>query len=88
MATLRLRGALKQRCGGEAEYELGGATVTELLHALAAAHPAVEGWILDERGRLREHVNVFVNGEQAEEATAVAEGDRVEVIPAISGGCA
>jgi molybdopterin converting factor small subunit len=75
-----------KQAGGKAEHELGGATVAEVLRALAAEHPAVEGWILDERGRLREHVNVFVNGEQAEEESEVAERDRVEVIPAISGG--
>lgn len=86
MASLRLRGALKQRAGGEAEHELDGATVSELLRALERAHPALEGWVLDERGLIRAHVNVFVNGERGREETAVAAGDRLEVIPAISGG--
>ena len=44
--------------------------------------------MLDERGHIRQHINVFVNGEQGREETAVADGDRVEVIPAISGGAA
>jgi molybdopterin converting factor small subunit len=88
MPRLRLRGALKQRAGGEAEHELGGATVSELMRALEREHPALEGWVLDERGRIRPHINVFVNGEQGREETAVADGDRVEVIPAISGGSA
>ena len=87
MACLRLRGALKQRAGGEAEHEVDGATVSELLRALVRAHPALDGWVLDERGVIREHINVFVNAEQAQVETAVAPGDRVEVIPAISGGC-
>jgi molybdopterin synthase sulfur carrier subunit len=86
MACLRLRGALKQRAGGEAEHELDGTTISELLRALERAHPALEGWVLDERGLIRQHVNVFVNGEQGREDTAVAPDDRVEVIPAISGG--
>ena len=88
MASLRLRGALKQRAGGEPEHELEGTTVRELLHALERAHPALEGWVLDERALIRPHVNVFVNGERAREEAAVAAGDRVEVIPAISGGSA
>ena len=88
MARLRLRGALKQRAGGEGEHELDGATVTALLRALEREHPALEGWVLDERGLIRPHINVFVNGEQGREETAVAGGDRVEVIPAISGGSA
>ena len=44
------------------------------------------GWILDERGLIRRHINVFVGGELAREATAVADEDRVDVLPAISGG--
>ena len=86
MAVVRVRGQLKKLAAEQAEHEVEGATVAELLHGLARAHPALEGWIVDERGRLREHINVFVNGEQAEAGTAVAAGDRVEVIPAISGG--
>ena len=53
---------------------------------LELRHPQVSGWILDERGLIRRHINVFVNGERGEEATAVASGDRVEVLPAITGG--
>ena len=86
MACLRLRGSLKQRAGDVAEHELDGSTVVELLRALEREHPALEGWVLDERGVIRQHINVFVNGEQGREDTAVASGDRVEVIPAISGG--
>ena len=86
MATLRVRGQLKKLAGEAAEHELDAATVQELVRALERAHPAVAGWVLDERGRIREHINVFVNGEQAQEETAVSERDRVEVIPAISGG--
>jgi molybdopterin converting factor small subunit len=65
---------------------MDGATVAELLRALERAHPAVAGWILDERGVIRQHINVFVNGERGREGTAVGAGDRIEVLPAISGG--
>jgi sulfur-carrier protein len=44
------------------------------------------GWILDERGVIRRHINVFVNGERGGEATAVRSRDRVDVVPAITGG--
>jgi sulfur-carrier protein len=63
-----------------------GATVGELLRALEDAQPGLSGWILDERGRVRRHINVFVNGEYGREDTPVAEDDRVDVLPAISGG--
>jgi sulfur-carrier protein len=86
MATVRLRGQLKQLAGDQAEHEHDGATVTDVLRELENAHPAVRGWVLDERGRIRPHINVFVNGERAREDTGVAGPDRLEVIPAISGG--
>ncbi len=85
MALVRLRGPLKALAGG-AEHPVEGATVAELLRALEHDQPALRGWILDERGRIRRHINVFVNGEKSTEDAAVAAGDDVDVLPAISGG--
>jgi molybdopterin converting factor small subunit len=86
MAVVCVRGPLRKLAGGLAEHELEGVTVVELLRALEFAYPDLGGWILDERGRIRRHINVFVNGERGGEATAVRSSDRVEVLPAISGG--
>jgi sulfur-carrier protein len=86
MAVVCVRGPLRKLAGGQAEHELEGATVVELLRALERAHPGIDGWVRDERGLIRRHINVFVNGERAGEATAVRSGDRVEVLPAITGG--
>jgi molybdopterin synthase sulfur carrier subunit len=86
MALVRVRGQLKKLASDRSEHDVDGASVAELLRALEREHPALEGWVLDERGRIRQHINVFVNGEQGREETTVAPGDRVEVIPAISGG--
>ena len=35
---------------------------------------------------IRRHINVFVNGETGREDTAVGADDRIDVLPAISGG--
>lgn len=86
MAVVCVWGPLRKLAGGGAEHELEGATVVELLCALERAHPDLGGWILDERGVIRRHINVFVNGERGGESTAVRAGDRVEVVPAITGG--
>jgi molybdopterin synthase sulfur carrier subunit len=53
---------------------------------LELRHPDLGGWILDERGLIRRHLHVFVNGDRGGEATAVRSGDRVEVLQAITGG--
>jgi molybdopterin synthase sulfur carrier subunit len=85
-AVVRLRQPLRRLAGDRSEHAVPGGTVLELLQALERANPAVEGWILDERGTLRRHINVFVNGELCGAEAAVADGDRVDVLPAISGG--
>ena len=86
MVVVRVRGQLRKLAGGCGEHELEGATVVELLQALERRHPGVGGWILDERGAVRRHINVFVNGERGAADSAVRPGDRVEVLPAITGG--
>ena len=86
MALVRLRAPLSELAGGCRELELGGATVAEVLQALEREHPGVKGWILDERGSIREHINVFVNKEYGREQTALGPDDRVHILPAISGG--
>lgn len=86
MAVVCVRGPLRKLAGGQPEHELQGATVVELLRALEARYPELAGWVLDERGRIRRHINVFVGGERGGELSAVQSGDRIEVIPAITGG--
>ncbi len=86
MPTVRLREPLKRLASGRAEHALEAGTVTELLEELEQSQPALSGWILDERRQIRPHINVFVNGELGEGASALGEHDRVDVIPAISGG--
>jgi molybdopterin synthase sulfur carrier subunit len=85
MANVRLRGQL-EKLAGAAELQVGGDTVNGVLQALEQEHSGLEGWILDERGVLRRHINVFVNGEPAEPDTAVQSADALEILPAISGG--
>ncbi|MGH2862047.1 MAG: MoaD/ThiS family protein [Solirubrobacteraceae bacterium] len=86
MAVVCVRAPLRTLAGGRGEHELQGVTVVELLRGFEFANPDAAGWILDERGLIRRHINVFVNGERGAEHTAVGAGDRVDVIPAITGG--
>jgi sulfur-carrier protein len=86
MAVVRLRAPLSELTGGRREIRVDGATVREVLRALEEEHPAMAGWILDEQVAIREHINVFVNGEKGREETALGADDRIHVIPSISGG--
>ena len=86
MAIVRLREPLKRLAGGRSDHPIEGGTVGELLRTLELAQPAVSGWILAERGDIRRHINVFVNGEYGREDTPVGPHDTIDVLPAISGG--
>jgi molybdopterin converting factor small subunit len=86
MALVCLHGPLRNLAGGSSAQEVGGTDVQAVLRSLEELHPSVAGWILDERGLIRRHINVFVNGERGGEETAVRAEDRVEVLPAITGG--
>lgn len=86
MATVRLRAPLKDLAGGNREVAIEGASVGEVLRELERQHPRIEGWVLDEHGRVRRHVNVFVDGERVREDAAVAADATVHVLPSISGG--
>ena len=86
MAVVRLRAPLSELAGGRRELELDGATVADLLRALEHEHPELKGWILDEQGEIREHINVFVNKEYGRAGTRLDPDARLHIIPAISGG--
>jgi sulfur-carrier protein len=86
MVVVRLRAPLSELAGGRRELRLEGATVRDVLRALELEHPAIQGWILDEQTTIREHINVFVNGEKGREETTLDADDRIHVIPSISGG--
>jgi len=86
MALVRLRGPLRKLAGDRSDHPIEGGTVGELLRELEQAHAALGGWILDERGLIRRHINVFVNGERVTENTPVSPEDQIDVLPAISGG--
>lgn len=86
MALVKLRAPLKDLAGGNREVSLEGASVGEILRELERQHPRITGWVLDEQGRVRQHVNVFLDGERVKEDAPVAPSATVHVLPSISGG--
>jgi len=86
MAVVTLRAPLKDLAGGNRDLEIAGDTVGDVLRTLESAWPKTAGWILDEHGAVRRHVNVFRNGERVDENTSIAAEDHLQVLPSITGG--
>jgi molybdopterin converting factor small subunit len=91
--VVRLAAALRQHAGGAAQVEVevpAPATITGIVDALAATHPAVARRLRDEAGALRRHVNVFVGPDNIRDLdgadTVVPDGAEVTLLPAVSGG--
>ncbi len=86
MAVVMLRAPLKDRADGQGQLDLPGDSLGEVLRELERRYPRLEGWVLDEHGTIRRHVNVFVDGERGRADTSVSADARVHVLPSISGG--
>ena len=88
MPIVRLRPPLRELAEGRREVTVEGGTVVDVLRELERSHPKLGGWILDDRGQVRQHVAVFLEGERVDGDARVTTEDRLEVIGAVSGGAA
>jgi len=73
-----------------ADGEVAGATVRELIDALERRHPGLASYLIDETGRLRRHVNIFIGdepvGDRQRLSDRVAPEACVFILQALSGG--
>jgi sulfur carrier protein ThiS len=76
--------------GGEVSLDIPGSTVADALEHLFAQHPVLRGYVVDERGALRRHVALFVDGtaihHNSDLQQALGEHAEVYVMQALSGG--
>ena len=67
-----------------------GSTVNAVLHAVFAGQPLLRSYILDDQGRARKHVAIYINGERIGDrdrlTDPVSEADEVFVFQALWGG--
>lgn len=84
---VRLAALLHSYTAGQSVVEAAGATVGEVMDDLDRRHPGIAFRVIDEQGRVRRHVNVFVGEERAaDRASPVPAGAEVFVVGALSGG--
>ena len=88
--TIEFPGALRPYCGGVSELSLAAPNLRAVLEELERRFPFLHRNLCDETGRLRRHLNLFVNTslirDHEDLDAALAEGDVVTILPAVSGG--
>ncbi len=90
--VIHIPGYLRDWTQGKARVELDGdvATAGDVLDRLCERYPGVRDRVMDERGEVRMHVNVFVGEESIRFtgglATALGDEHEVSIVPAVSGG--
>lgn len=88
--TIRIPTPLRRFTGDAAKVQVKASTVADALKTLLSQHPDLRTHLMDERGALRNFVNVYVNDQDIRsvkgEQTPVREGDVVLIVPAIAGG--
>lgn len=90
--VFHIPGYLRTFTGGRSVVAIDAApaSVGEALRSLCDVHPGVRDRVLDERGHVRQHVNVFVGTESIRFTggldTAVSDGCEISIVPAVSGG--
>ena len=85
--TIHIPSALRSYTNRQSEVEVAGSTLGEVLSALDAQYPGLRFRIVTEQDRIRPHIRIFVNDEQAQELLApLGQEDRVYIVCALSGG--
>lgn len=90
MATVHIPTPLRRLTGGQSRVQVDGANILAVLEALDAQYPGFRERLFDDGGELKRFINIYVNDEEirtlAGKATAVKEGDRITIVPAMAGG--
>lgn len=92
MAQVRIFASLRRYVDAKGlDVAIGaGETVRDVVARLSASYPQLVQRILDEDGKLKPGISIFVNGRKVQLKrgldTAVQDGDRIAIFPAIGGG--
>ena len=90
MVKILIPTPLRPFTGRQAEVEVEGTTVGEAMTALTTRYPELKRHLYSNEGKLRSFVNLFVGDEdvrhQQGEATALAAGTVLSIVPSIAGG--
>jgi sulfur-carrier protein len=88
--TIHVPGPLRVYCAGAAQLTIAAPTVRAALAVIEQSQFALYRNVCDETGKVRQHLNVFVNSDNVRDLdgmdTLLKAGDLVTILPAVSGG--
>lgn len=88
--SVKIPTILRTYTGGASEVTVSGDTLNDALGSLDAQFPGIGTRVIDDEGRLRRFVNVYVNDDDVrfleDLATATPDGTSISIIPAVAGG--
>jgi molybdopterin converting factor small subunit len=88
--SVKIPTILRTYTGGTADVTVTGATLNDALADLDAQYPGIGARVLDDEGRLRRFVNVYVNDDDVrfleDLQTPTPDGTSISIIPAVAGG--
>jgi sulfur-carrier protein len=86
-SLVKVASPLRSYTGGQSSVEGRGATVREVLSDLEARYAGMRFRMIDEQGKIRQHIRLFVNTTEVKSLQEpVNDGDTVHLICALSGG--
>ena len=90
MPQFRIPGPLRRLSEGQITVEVAAADLGSAIDALDARYPGFRDRLLDEKGELRQFVNVYLNDEDVRLGSGlkakVSEKDEISIVPAVAGG--
>jgi hypothetical protein len=90
MAVVKFTYALKRFFPKLADTNASGSTIPAILKEIEASYPGVTRYVLDDQGRLRQHVNIFIDGVMIKDRTSLSdpfrENSEIYIMQALSGG--
>ena len=90
MAQFRIPGPLRRLSNGQNTVDVEAVDLATAIEALDARYPGFKDRLLDEKGELRQFVNVYLNDEDVRLGAGLGEKvqskDEISIVPAVAGG--
>ena len=88
--NVRIPTILRSYTQDQSQVTAEGSTLTDVLDSLESSFPGIKARVVDDQGKLRRFVNIYVAEEDVRFSsgldTPTPDGAQVSIIPAVAGG--